>query len=238
MLTQAKELLVTDQTQGTKTPTHFRIWAFGCALAETGWCPRIMSWKRWCWVVEIERCWTNVCGRRLFGTNRTTPQQSFVKTKHLHSFKQNEGQNLECECSCGHQPLQAAFMCRIMVMEVHFAGGLCRIGSTSGCRLIGRLCEAPEETEQGSGFGDLFLPSGSQLWLVTFAQISTYCPLTVFHETSLSQPRSTLNQISDAFSRVMTPSLLAHVGSIFNECAIVIVIDMCGRQRRGVTTRV
>ena len=43
---------------------------------------------------------------------------------------------------------------------------------------------------------------------VTFAQISTHCLLTVFPEIPLSQWRSTLNQIIDAFSRVMTPSLM------------------------------
>ena len=48
------------------------------------------------------------------------------------------------------------------------------------------------------------LPNLSQLpfpsQIVTFAQISTYCLLTVFPETSMSQQRSTPIQISDAFS--------------------------------------
>ena len=60
---------------------------------------------------------------------------------------------------------------------------------------------------------------------MTFAQISTYCHLTVYPEVLMSQQRSTLNQISDAFSTTHDKSLMprrarcpAHVGSIFNEC--------------------
>ena len=42
--------------------------------------------------------------------------------------------------------------------------------------------------------------------IVTFAQISTYCLLPVFPETSLNQQRSTPIQISDAFSGGRDPS--------------------------------
>ena len=44
--------------------------------------------------------------------------------------------------------------------------------------------------------------------IVTLPQISTYCLLSVFPETSLSQQRSTPIQISDAFSRGQDPSLM------------------------------
>ena len=68
-----------------------------------------------------------------------------------------------------------------------------------------------------------------RIQLVTLAQISIYCLLTVHPETSLGELRST-SQISDAFSRGHDPiaharraTSLAHVGSIFNECVTVIV---------------
>ena len=61
--------------------------------------------------------------------------------------------------------------------------------------------------------------------IVTFAQISTHCHLTVFPEMPLSHWRSPLNQISDPFPRghdpithARTSRRLAQVGSIFNEC--------------------
>ena len=61
--------------------------------------------------------------------------------------------------------------------------------------------------------------------------IPMYCLLSVHPETSLSQQRSTPIQISDALPRGHDPiaharraRYLAHVRSIFNECAIVIVI--------------
>ena len=61
--------------------------------------------------------------------------------------------------------------------------------------------------------------------IVTFAQISTRCHLTVFPAIPLSQQRSTLNQIFDALWRGHNPitharraRCLAYVGSIFNGC--------------------
>ena len=59
-----------------------------------------------------------------------------------------------------------------------------------------------DETEPNLSHPPLF----SQI--VTFPQISTYCLLSVFPETSLSQQRSTPIQISDAFSRGHDPSLM------------------------------
>ena len=66
---------------------------------------------------------------------------------------------------------------------------------------------------------------------MTFAQISTYCLLTVCPETSLSHWCSTSNHMSAAFSKGHDPitrarraRCLAHVESIFNECVSVIVI--------------
>ena len=66
---------------------------------------------------------------------------------------------------------------------------------------------------------------------MTFAQISTYCLLTVFPESSLSHQCSTSNHMSAAFSRCRAPitharraRCPAHVGSILNECVSVIVI--------------
>ena len=56
------------------------------------------------------------------------------------------------------------------------------------------------------------------------------CLLTVLPETYLSQQRSTHIQISDVFSRGHDPiaharrAIPAHVGYIFIECVIVIVI--------------
>ena len=60
---------------------------------------------------------------------------------------------------------------------------------------------------------------------VTFAQMSTYCHLSVYLEVLLSQQRSTFNQHSDAFSGRHDPTThprrarcLARVRPIFNEC--------------------
>ena len=76
--------------------------------------------------------------------------------------------------------------------------------------------------------GDQMLHLQFQCKPSSFAQISTYCLLTVSPEIPLSQQRSTLNQISVAFSRGHDPITLArrarcpaHVGSIFNECCLV-----------------
>ena len=63
------------------------------------------------------------------------------------------------------------------------------------------------------------------------AQISVYCLVTMLPETELGQQRSTRVQISDVFSRCHDPiaharraRCLAHVGHIFTESVIVIVI--------------